>query len=193
MSKAELIFSFITAAITIIMTMVSVLALWKLFEKANKPGWVSLIPFYNTFILFEIIGMNPWWLLILFIIYFFEHFIFAFIYTLKFIPILFVSFSLLIMIIVWYIVICICINLCRSFNKDNAFLIGLIFMPYIFFMILAFGKDTYKGANPINDIIFQSEKKIPMIKYCLKCGKKIPDNSMKFCTNCGNSLLKNSN
>jgi len=33
---------------------------WRIFEKAGKPGWASLIPIYNTIILLEIVG-KPWW------------------------------------------------------------------------------------------------------------------------------------
>lgn len=188
----ELIFSFVVAAITIIITMISILALWKIFKKANKPGWFALVPFYNAFVLFEIIGMSPLWLLVLFVIYFFDYFLPLFIPTFFFVPFLFLPF-LFSVVIVWYIIICTMINLGRSFHKDSAFLIGSIFIPYIFFMILAFGKDTYEGPNPINDFIFKPKNKTLTIKYCLKCGKKVPDNSMKFCINCGNSLLENSN
>ena len=193
MTLMQLVYSFVMAAIMIIIAMMNILALWKIFKKANKPGWFSIIPFYNIFTLFEIIGMSPWWLLILFSIYFFRPFLFTFFYTLNLIPILLVSSSLLILIIVWYIMICMCINLCRCFSKDDAFLIGLVFMPYIFLMILAFGEDTYKGPNPINDFVFNQKNKVPTIKHCLKCGKKAPNNSMNFCTNCGNPLLKENN
>ena len=31
---------------------------WKMFEKAGKPGWASIIPIYNTIVLFEIIDIN---------------------------------------------------------------------------------------------------------------------------------------
>lgn len=192
MSKSELIFSFSFAAITIIITMISVLALWKIFKKANQPGWFSLIPFYNAFVLFEIIGMSPWWLLVLFVIYFFQYFLLFLIHTFFFVPYLFLTF-IFSMIIIWYIIICACINLCRSFHKDDAFTIGLIFFPYIFFLTLAFGKDIYIGPSPINDFIFKSKNKTTIIKYCLGCGKKVPDNSMRFCTNCGNPLLKEKN
>lgn len=40
---------------------------WKLFEKAGKPGWASLIPIYNVIVMFEIVG-KPMWQLILFLV-----------------------------------------------------------------------------------------------------------------------------
>lgn len=41
--------------------------MWKLFEKAGKPGWASLIPIYNVIVMMEIIG-KPLWQIILFFI-----------------------------------------------------------------------------------------------------------------------------
>ena len=45
----------------------SIVGLWKLFEKAGKPGWASLIPIYNIIVMFEIVG-KPMWQLVLFFI-----------------------------------------------------------------------------------------------------------------------------
>lgn len=36
------------------------IALWKLFKKAGKNGWEAIIPFYNTYTLTEVAGLN-WW------------------------------------------------------------------------------------------------------------------------------------
>ncbi|MGV8907614.1 MAG: DUF5684 domain-containing protein [Propionicimonas sp.] len=44
-----------------------IIALWKIFQKAAQPGWASIIPFYNTFVLFRIAGLNPWLFLLLLI------------------------------------------------------------------------------------------------------------------------------
>ena len=38
---------------------------WKLFKKAGKGGWESLIPFYNKWVLVEISESNWWWFLLL--------------------------------------------------------------------------------------------------------------------------------
>lgn len=37
---------------------VYVIGLWKLFKKAGKQGWEAIIPFYNTYVLVEISGLN---------------------------------------------------------------------------------------------------------------------------------------
>ncbi|WP_460583636.1 DUF5684 domain-containing protein [Hymenobacter arcticus] len=45
----------------------SIVGLWKLFEKAGKPGWASLVPIYNIIVMFEIIG-KPLWQIVLFLV-----------------------------------------------------------------------------------------------------------------------------
>jgi len=40
---------------------------WQLFAKAGKPGYLSLIPFYNLFVLLQIIKKPVWWYLLLLI------------------------------------------------------------------------------------------------------------------------------
>lgn len=40
-------------------------AQWKIFTKAGKPGWTCIVPFYNVYKLFEIVGMNGWMFLLL--------------------------------------------------------------------------------------------------------------------------------
>lgn len=189
MSFIQFVLSFIIAAFIIIITMINIMALWKLFKKAGELGWTSLIPFYNCFIFFKIIGMNPWWLCITLVIYYFQNFLFFCATISPFISLILLPFTLFSMITIWYVVICSAINLSRSFKKDSAFSVGLIFIPCIFLPILAFENNQYIGPNPIHDFIFTPKNKTCNIKYCLGCGKKVIDPSMKFCTNCGNCLI----
>ncbi len=37
-------------------------SIWKTFEKAGQPGWASLIPIYNFYIICKISGTKNWWL-----------------------------------------------------------------------------------------------------------------------------------
>lgn len=46
---------------------VLIAGMWKLFTKAGRPGWASLIPFYNIFVLLEIAGKPAWWLVLFFV------------------------------------------------------------------------------------------------------------------------------
>jgi len=89
---------------------------WKIFEKAGRPGWAAIIPIYNVIVLLEIVGRPIWWVVLLFI------------------PIVNVVVGFLI-----------ALDLSRSFGHDLAFALGLFFLGFIFYPVLAFGGDTYRG------------------------------------------------
>ena len=94
--------------------------MWKVYVKAGKPGWASLIPFYNILVMLEIIG-KPWWYLLL-----------------MFIPIVNIVISIMVT-----------LDTAKVFGKGSGFGIGLIFLPFIFYPILAFGDAKYQGvASP---------------------------------------------
>lgn len=94
-----------------------VIVTWKIYTKAGKPGWASLIPIYSTIVEMEIIGRPGWWFL------------------LYFIPL----FGIYVMILDTMI-------LAKCFGKDGGFAVGLILLPAIFYPILAFGKTAqYQG------------------------------------------------
>jgi len=38
-------------------------SIWKAFEKAGQPGWASIVPFYNYYIMSKIGGVKNWWLI----------------------------------------------------------------------------------------------------------------------------------
>ena len=103
----------------LLICVVAIVAVWKIFTKAGKPGWASIIPFYNLYVLFEIAGMNGWLFLLLCL------------------PIV----NIVMMIMLY-------INLAKAFGKGTGFMIGLIFLPNIFTLILAFGSSQYQGSQP---------------------------------------------
>jgi hypothetical protein len=45
----------------------SIAGMWKVFTKAGKPGWASIVPVYNIIILLEIAGKPLWWTIFVFI------------------------------------------------------------------------------------------------------------------------------
>ena len=57
-----LIYLFVCFALMILMTV----GMWKLFDKAGKPGWASIVPIYHFIVLLEIAGKPVWWLVLLF-------------------------------------------------------------------------------------------------------------------------------
>ena len=46
----------------LLLSVVVIVGLWKVFEKAGKPGWASLVPIYNVIVLTEILGRPMWWI-----------------------------------------------------------------------------------------------------------------------------------
>jgi signal peptidase I len=51
--------------LTILFFIASLAGLWVIFEKAGRPGWYILIPFYNFYIWLKIIRKPLWWYLFL--------------------------------------------------------------------------------------------------------------------------------
>jgi len=99
-----------------VLMIIVIVGMWKMFEKAGKPGWASLIPIYNFIVLLEIVGKPLWWIVLMFI------------------PIV------NIIIAIWVTNL-----LAKSFGKSEAFTVGLIFLPFVFYPILGFGSAQYQG------------------------------------------------
>ena len=108
--------------VSMAVAVLSIISMWKVFKKAGKPGWASLIPVYNTVVLFQISGLNPW-LLLLFLV-----------------PIVdFIAIPVL--------MILQCVKLAKAFGKSGGFAVGLIFLNVIFMPILAFSDAEYEGVQ----------------------------------------------
>ena len=105
-----------TVIAALAVAIVSIIAQWKIFTKAGKPGWAAIIPFYNMYTLFEVAGMNGWMFLLMLL------------------PIV----NIVIMIMLY-------VTLAKSFGKSTGFAVGLIFLNFIFMLILGFGSDQYVG------------------------------------------------
>lgn len=95
-----------------------IVAMWRVFTKAGQPGWGCLIPFYSIYLMLKIAGKPGWWLIFFFI------------------PI-----------INFVVQIVMTIDIARNFGRGGWFAAGLIFLPIIFFPILAFGDSVYIGAD----------------------------------------------
>lgn len=100
----------------LIIVILIIAALWKIFQKAGYQGWEAIVPLYNMYILLKIVGKPWWWLLLMCI------------------PYVGIVWS------VWTYNM-----LSKSFGKSEGFTAGLIFLPFIFFPMLAFGEAKYLG------------------------------------------------
>lgn len=49
------------AGIAIMFAVLQIIAAWKILEKAGEKGWKCLIPVYNIYIFFKVLGIKEWW------------------------------------------------------------------------------------------------------------------------------------
>jgi hypothetical protein len=96
----------------------TIAGLWKVFEKAGKPGWACIVPFYNIIVLLEIIGKPLWWIVLFFI------------------PCVGVIMGFVI-----------AIELAKKFGKDAMYGVGMALLPFVFYPLLGFGDAKYLGPN----------------------------------------------
>lgn len=102
---------------TISIWLLGIIAFWRVFTKAGKPGWASIIPIYNLYVLLKIVGKPGWWVI------------------LYLIP--------LVNIVVHIIV---AIDTARVFGKSTTFgVVGLWMFSLIGYAILGFGSARYLG------------------------------------------------
>ena len=51
----------------LVVSLLVVVGFWKVFTKAGQPGWASLIPIYNLYVLTKVAGKPGWWTILLLI------------------------------------------------------------------------------------------------------------------------------
>lgn len=114
-SQAQLI---IMGIACLVVTILTIIAEWKMFEKAGEAGWKAIIPIYNSYILTKIAAGNGWMFLLLLIP--FANFVFM----------------------IWLF-----IQLSKAYGYGIGFAIGLILLTAVFYCILGFGNSEYVGPK----------------------------------------------
>lgn len=132
----------LTAFLGLIWAIIWIVANWRLFTKADEAGWKSIIPFYNTYILYKISWKPLWfWItlglglcssLMSFMTYY-SHIAAA---------------------VVWLMIAMVAVigvmqtfKLSYSFGHGVLFALGLVFLNPLFILILAFGDAQYVGPQ----------------------------------------------
>ncbi len=113
----------VSAIFGLIIIILTIIALWKVFEKAGQPGWKALIPIYNAVIMFRIANWSGWLVI------------------LTMIPLV----NIVVMVIFN-------IRLAKAFGRSVLFAIGLILVSPIFMLILAFDKSVFRGPYYGNNL-----------------------------------------
>ena len=93
-------------------------AFWRIFTKAGRSGWASIVPVYNAYVVLKIAGRPGWWILLCII------------------PFV----NVVIAIIAIH-------ELSKSFGHGGGFTLGLLCLPMVFYPLLAFGSDRYIGPG----------------------------------------------
>jgi len=167
---ASIIAFFMTFMIVmLIVAIIMIIANWKIYEKAGKPGWASIVPVYAQIVLLEICEL-PTWKVILF-----------------FIPIANI-----------YIIFIANIELAKKFGKSTGYGIAMVFFGVVLLPMLAFGKAQYQSYDINNNNNYQqpTQQQVPVqpqsmeatnADFCTQCGDQLAPDST-FCTNCGKQL-----
>ena len=87
---------------------------WKIYVKAGKPGWGCIVPIYNIILKLQIACRPIWWIFLMFI------------------PLVNIFFAAVIL-----------LDIAKAFGKESIFEAGILFLPFIFFPILAFDSSEY--------------------------------------------------
>lgn len=127
--------------ISLVIWIIKIVANWKIFIKAGEKGWKAIIPFYNTAILYKISGMSPWLVLL---------------YLGMLVPVINIFIAIAFSVFKLYQPI----NLAKGFKKSTGFTVGMIMLPFIFNLILGFGKSEYYGfdeSKPVETVEAKAE------------------------------------
>ncbi len=104
-----------TGLVWLAVVVLTIAGLWKVFEKAGKPGWAAIVPIYNLVVLMEVAAKPLWWVLLMFI------------------PFI----NIVVLLLVY-------IEVAHRFGKSTGFGWGMTFLGFIFLPILGFGDARYQ-------------------------------------------------
>lgn len=193
-----LVFLVFIAIIALAVSIVTLIAQWKLYKKAGKGGWEVIVPFYCNWVLVEIAGLKWYWFL-----GFFGPLVLGSIPGLGFLGWLAYLFTLF---NIFY-------NISKRCNKGIGFAVCATLFTPICIMILGFSKKIVYDKNiPVSEHgVFgepntskekeseQPEPKTvveqpaevnstsPTQAFCANCGSPLNSNA-KFCTYCGTKI-----
>ena len=123
----------------IILTVLFIIAEWRIFTKAGEKGRKSLIPFYSIFVSHHIAGMSHVWFIIEVVTWITE----IVLELVKLPEPVILWFGVAVGVFTLVSEIIHVIKMCNRFGKGTGFKIGMFFLPNLFMLILAFGKAEY--------------------------------------------------
>ncbi len=127
---------FFVMIIIIAIVVLLIVALCKFYKKAGKNGWEAIVPFYSSWVLVEIAGLNWWWFLLL---------ISGTISSMLLGNDSKISGAVTLVTLFGFFV---CnYNISKRLHKDTGFAVLLTIFPVIMYPIIAFNKDYVYDGN----------------------------------------------
>lgn len=148
-----------TSLISFVLFVLTIIATWKIFKKAGEDGWKSLIPIYNTYILFKIAKNEH------FVKYLIGSIVLCITFMITAISMTFatdpamtssinnvfvtVFFLLFCVTTIWLLIIRFKMykDLCEMFSLPTVFAWGLLLLNSVFVCILGFGEYEYNDTD----------------------------------------------
>jgi len=161
------VFDAVTNLISLAIRVLMIIGLWKMYDKAGENGWGSIIPFYRGYLLFKTAGIRNWFwgslvvsivyavCLTIGMIYFMVYFIGSmFGGNSYFNTNLTTGMGVLIFVGViaglanFVIIIYRGIKLSQAFNLSGGWAVGIILLPWIFYMIIGCSNNIHHRNFP---------------------------------------------
>ncbi len=140
MTRLEYLLIILFAVVGIIVSLLSIIGTWLTYKKAGENGWAAIIPIYGTYVLYKIGDVPPILSLFHIGLYISSN------YNNQPLPISIIAAICSLVAGVFHIKAC--LGIAKYFGKSTLFGIGLIILPFIFFLILGLKKEERYKKNP---------------------------------------------
>ena len=121
-----------------------VAAEWRILTKAGEKGWKSLIPIYNVYVSHHLVGMSHIWFVLEICTWIIE-------LIFEIVPVIpgwaVIAFGIPTAIFTVLSELIHIIKMCNCFGKGTLFKIGMILLPNLFTMIIAFDSSEYQNPH----------------------------------------------
>lgn len=137
-------FGIVLVSLIAISCVLIIIAMWKIFEKANIPKYIALIPIYNLYVLFNLVWnkLNFYITVVLFIVSNVIDLVFE---DMSNTVILVISLLVTIASLIHKIELCSRISHC--FSHKVGYTIGILLLPMVFLLILGLNNDEFKKVE----------------------------------------------
>lgn len=134
-------------ACAIVFWIFQIIAYWKMFTKAGEPGWKSIIPFYNQYVMYKLTWKTSWFWISLIVAVVYGVFTSL---NQNFPDVMLYAVLLLVFAIIILVISIISYHkISKSYGHGAGYTVGMLFLWPIFVLILGYGKSRYIGPEGI--------------------------------------------